>query len=77
MDFLRHITLGMITKKERTTFDSTFRPFQSVELSLQELLPSRALVRFAQLNKIINFILTQFIEQTLLKQFCNYPLPCV
>ena len=64
MDFLRHITLGMFIKKERTTFGSTFRPFQSVELTLLRLLPSRAFVRFTQLNKNNYLKLTQFIEQT-------------
>jgi hypothetical protein len=44
------------------TFDNTFRPFQSVELSLHQLLPSRADVRLAQQNKVNK--LTQFIEQT-------------
>ena len=63
MDFLRHKLLEWYQKK-RTTFGSAFRPFQSVELSLPWLLPSRAEVRFTQLNKCIYFNLTQFIEQT-------------
>jgi len=36
------------TKNKRATFGSTLRPFQSVELSLHWLLPSRATVRFTQ-----------------------------
>jgi hypothetical protein len=38
--------------------------FQLVELSLQWLLSSRAIVRFTQRTKINYFNLTQFIEQT-------------
>ena len=63
MDFLRHKRLEWYQKK-RATFGSTFTLFHSVELSLLRLLPSRALVRFTQLNKCIYFKLTQFIEQT-------------
>jgi hypothetical protein len=48
MDFLRYKFLEWITKNKRATFGSTLRPFQSVELSLHWLLPSRANVRFAQ-----------------------------
>ena len=61
---MRHKFLEWITKSKRATFDSTLRPFQSVELSLHRMLPSRAGVRFAQHNKFNQ--LTQFIEQTLL-----------
>ena len=65
MDFLRHKRSEWYQKK-RTTFGSTFILFLSVELTLQRLLPSRALVRFTQLNKYIYLKLTQFIEQTLM-----------
>jgi hypothetical protein len=51
MDFLRHKLLEWITKNKRATFGSTLRPFQSVELSLHWLLPSRANVRFTQQTK--------------------------
>src|SRR5687768_7980387 len=51
MDFLRHKLLEWTTKNKRATFGSTFRPFQSVELSLHWLLPSRAKVRFTQQAK--------------------------
>ena len=64
MDFIRYKRSEWYQKK-RATFGSTFILFLSVELSLQRLLPSRALVRFAQLNKNNYFKLTQFIEQTL------------
>lgn len=33
---------------QRVSIGNTFRPFQSVELSLQRLLPSRAIIRFTQ-----------------------------
>jgi hypothetical protein len=63
---MRHILLEWILKK-RATFGSTFlpakqagRPFQSVELSLPQLLLSRAEVRFTQQLKY-NRLLTQFI----------------
>jgi len=59
---MRHIFLEWITKNKRATFGSTLRPFQSVELSLHWLLPSRANVRFTQQNKFNQ--LTQFIKQT-------------
>ena len=59
---MRHKFLEWIVKNKRATFNSTFRPFQSVELSLHRLLPSRADVRYPQLNKVKQ--LTQFIEQT-------------
>lgn len=45
---MRHQFLEWTTKNKRATFGSTFRPFQSVELSLHWLLPSRANVRFTQ-----------------------------
>ena len=61
MDFSRHMRPEYSNKK-RATFGSTSGSFQSVELSLQRLLPSRANVRFAQQNKYISFHLTQFIE---------------
>ena len=48
MDFLRHKFMEWITKNKRATFGSTLRPFQSIELSLHWLLPSRANVRFTQ-----------------------------
>jgi hypothetical protein len=57
---MRHKFLEWTTKNKRATFDSTLRPFQSVELSLHRMLPSRADVRFAQHNKVNQ--LTQFIE---------------
>lgn len=57
-----HEFLEWIVKNKRATFDSTFGPFQSVELFLHRLLPSRADVCFTQQNKINQ--LTQFIEQT-------------
>ena len=63
-DFIRHLRPEWSMKK-RATFRSTFRPFQSVEVSLHRLLPSRAGVRFAQLDECIFFNLTQFNEQTL------------
>ena len=59
---MRHKFLEWTIKNKRATFNSTFRPFQSVELSLHRLLPSRANVRFTQHNKVNQ--LTQFIEQT-------------
>ena len=72
---MRHKFLEWIVKNKRATFNSTFRPFQSVELSLHRLLPSRADVRYPQLNKGIK--LTQFIEQTLREatQLRNYHEP--
>lgn len=45
--FKRHLRPEW-TLKKRATFGSTFRPFQSVELSLPQLLLSRAGVRFTQ-----------------------------
>ena len=45
--FKRHLRPERQNKK-RATFGSTFRPFQSVELSLLRLLLSRAGVRFTQ-----------------------------
>jgi len=60
---MRHKFLEWTVKNKRATFDSTFRPFQSVELFLHRLLPSRADVRFSQQNKFNQ--LTQFVEQTL------------
>ena len=62
---MRHKFLEWIVKNKRATFNSTFRPFQSVELSLHRLLPSRADVCYPQLNKVKQ--LTQFIEQTQLR----------
>jgi hypothetical protein len=59
---MRHKFLEWTVKNKRATFDSTFGPFQSVELFLHRVLPSRADVRFAQHNKFNQ--LTQFIEQT-------------
>lgn len=59
---MRHQFLEWITKNKRATFGSTLRPFQSVELSLHWVLPSRANVRFIQQNKFNQ--LTQFIKQT-------------
>lgn len=67
MDFLRHKFLEWIKKNKRATFGSTFRPFQSVELSLHWLLPSRAIVRFAQqceFNKELNFKTTDTVYRT-------------
>jgi len=76
MDFLRHKFLEWIESK-RVTIGNTFRPFQSVELSLQRLLPSRAFVRFTQrikfnqqfysisndtVYRIDPLVMTQFIE---------------
>jgi hypothetical protein len=57
---MRHKFLEWVLKKKRATFNSTLRPFQSVEVSLHQMLPSRADVRFTQLNKVNQ--LTQFIE---------------
>lgn len=59
---MRHKFLGWTVKNKRATFDSTFRPSQSVEVFLHRVLPSRADVRFTQQSKINQ--LTQFIEQT-------------
>ncbi len=64
MDFLRHLRPEYCNKK-RAAESNALGLFQSVELSLLVLLPSRAQVRFAQHNKIIFLTLTQFIEQTL------------
>ena len=67
MDFLRHTFLEWTNKNKRATFDSTFRPFQSVELSLHWLLPSRANVRFTQhieFNKEINSKATDTVHRT-------------
>lgn len=60
--FKRHLRPEKQTKK-RATFGSTFRPFQSVELSLLRLLLSRAEVRFTQLNK--NKLTTDTVRYTL------------
>jgi hypothetical protein len=51
MDFLRHKFLEWANKNKRATFGSTLRPFQSDELTLHWLLPSRANVRFTQHNE--------------------------
>lgn len=59
---MRHKFLEWTVRNKRATFDSTFGPFQSDELFLHRVLPSRADVRFAQHNKFNQ--LTQFIEQT-------------
>jgi hypothetical protein len=59
---MRHKFLEWTRQNKRATFDSTLRPFQSVELFLHRMLPSRADVRFNQQNKLNQ--LTQFIEQT-------------
>jgi hypothetical protein len=63
---MRHKFLEWTVRNKRATFDSTFGPFQSDELFLHRVLPSRADVRFAQHNKFNQ--LTQFIEQTRLEQ---------
>ncbi len=60
--FKRHLRPERLNKK-RATFGSTFRPFQSVELSLLRLLLSRAAVRFTQLNK--NKLTTDTVRYTL------------
>ena len=65
MDFKRHLRPEYSNKK-RATKSSALGLFQSVELSLLELLPSRAQVRFTQRNKIIFLNLTQFIEHSLI-----------
>ena len=61
------------TKNKRATLGSTLRPFQSVELSLHWLLPSRANVRFIRpdqdIKDTIKYLLTQFIEQSLNHQY--------
>lgn len=67
MDFLRHKFLEWTKKNKRATFGSTLRPFQSVELSLHRLLPSRANVRFAQhceFNKELNSKTTDTVYRT-------------
>jgi hypothetical protein len=64
---MRHQFLEWTTKNKRATFDSTFRPFQSVELSLHWLLPSRANVRFTQhieFNKELNSKATDTVHRT-------------
>jgi len=64
---MRHKFLEWITKNKRATFGSTLRPFQSVELSLHWLLPSRANVRFAQhceFNKELNEKTTDTVYRT-------------
>lgn len=71
MDFIRHLR-PEYSKKKRAAKSNALGLFQSVELSLLELLPSRAQVRFTQHNKIIFLTLTQFIEHSLYK--CE-PLP--
>jgi hypothetical protein len=63
MDFKRHLRPEYANKK-RATKSSALGTFQSVELSLPVLLPSRAQVRFTQRNKIIFLTLTQFIEHS-------------
>jgi len=63
MDFLRHLRPEYSNEK-RAAKSNALGPSQSVELSLHRLLPSRAGVRFAQLNKNNFLTLTQFIEQT-------------
>ena len=65
MSFKRHIRPECINKKRATFISSTFLTFQSVELSLRGLLSSSARVCFTQHAK---FNLTQFIEQTLLRE---------
>gem|GEM_PF-5743447 len=67
MDFMRHLRPEYPNKK-CAAVSSAFETFQSVELSLHQLLPSRADVRFTQLNKTIFFNLTQFVEQTLFQK---------
>ena len=57
---MRHQFLEWIVKNKRATFNSTFEPFQSVELFLHRVLPSSADVCFAQHNKFNQ--LTQFVE---------------
>lgn len=54
MDFVRHLQPEW-TKEKRVTLGNAFRPFQSVEVSLLVLLPSRAQVRFTQPNECIFF----------------------
>src|SRR2546423_7890682 len=64
---MRHQFLEWIRKNKRATFGSTFRPFQSVELSLHWLLPSRANVRFTQhneFNKKLNSNTTDTVYRT-------------
>jgi hypothetical protein len=63
MDFLRHLQPEYSNKK-RAAKGNALTLFQLVELSLLELLPSRAQVRFTQLIKNIFLSLTQFSEQT-------------
>lgn len=64
MDFKRHLQ-PEYTNKKRAAKSNALGLFQLVELSLLELLPSRAQVRFSQRNKIIFLTLTQFIEHSL------------
>lgn len=61
MDFLRHLRPEYHNKK-RAAISNALGLFQSVELSLLRLLPSRAEVRFAQQHKSIFLNLTQFSE---------------
>jgi len=63
MDFKRHLRPEWANKK-RAAQSNALRPFQSVELSLHRLLPSRAGVRFTQPFKNRFFNLTQFIEHS-------------
>ena len=63
MDFKRHLQ-PEYTNKKRAAKSNALGLFQLVELSLLELLPSRAQVRFTQRNKIIFLTLTQFIEHS-------------
>ena len=67
MDFLRHKFLEWSINSERATKGNTFGPFQSAELSLLGLLPSRALVRFTQQSQYLkpySFIFTDTVYRT-------------
>lgn len=72
MDFKRHLQ-PEYTNKKRAAKSNALGLFQLVELSLLELLPSRAQVRFSQRNKIIFLTLTQFIEHSLEHSPINIP----
>lgn len=56
---MRHTTLGMITKLESATFDSAFRPFQSVKI-----IPCRVALQQCPVLFILTFKNNNYFSDT-------------
>ena len=71
MSFMRYIQQEYLENKNVLPLAARSKIFPLVELSLEWLLSSSAILCFTQLANVLFFNLTQFIEQTL-KCFKNY-----